>query len=126
MDCADCSASGRLPSEESYRGDPCPKCKGRGTLDSPCHPRQPIVVDTHGVARFKKNEIVRCLLDAGPFDMNHLGVGRFSREDREQFAQLIGYSVSGFGDLSYASDEVYDEAAAEVETKLAERTGVGG
>jgi len=29
----------------------------------------------------------------------------FSQEDREQFAQLIGYSLSGFGELSYVSDE---------------------
>lgn len=31
----------------------------------------------------------------------------FRREDREQFAQLIGYSLSGFGDLHYTSDRVY-------------------
>jgi hypothetical protein len=35
--------------------------------------------------------------------MNSLAVMTFSREDREQFAQLIGYSVSGFGELSYCS-----------------------
>jgi hypothetical protein len=39
----------------------------------------------------------------------------FSDEDREQFAQLIGYSLGGFGDLSYASDEVYNAAAATLE-----------
>ena len=34
----------------------------------------------------------------------------FSDEDREQFAQLIGYSVSGFGELSYASAEMVEKA----------------
>ena len=70
------------------------------------HPIQPIEVDAHGVSRFKENKIVRFLLEAGPFDLNQLAYMNFSREDREQFAQLIGYSVSGFGDLSYASKDV--------------------
>ena len=29
----------------------------------------------------------------------------FTREDRQQFAQLIGYSESGYHDLSYVSDD---------------------
>lgn len=74
------------------------------------HPIQPVEKDARGVARFKANAIVQYLLDSGPFDMNHLAAVPFSREDREQFAQLIGYSLSGFGDLGYASDEVYDAA----------------
>jgi len=76
----------------------------------PKHPIQPLQKDEHGVLRFKSNAIVRYLLDKGPFDMNHLAVQGFSREDQEQFAQLIGYSLSGFGDLSYASDETYETA----------------
>lgn len=50
----------------------------------------------------KQNEIVRYLLDAGPFDMNQLAALPFSQDDRNQFAQLIGYSVDGFAELSYA------------------------
>jgi len=70
------------------------------------HPIQPIeIVDE--IARFKKNEIVRFLLDAGQFDMNSLALMQFSDEDRMQFAQLIGYSVSGFGDLSYVDDDTF-------------------
>lgn len=42
--------------------------------------------------------------------MNHLAREDFPREDREQFAQLIGYSLDGFGTLSYVSDEVYAAA----------------
>lgn len=74
------------------------------------HPIQPLAEDEHGVLRFKSNAIVRFLLDEGPFDLNVLALIEFSQEDREQFAQLIGYSLGGFGDLSYASDETYDRA----------------
>ena len=66
------------------------------------HPMQPVEIDDHGVARFKVNKIVRLLLDAGPLDLNKLACMNFSDEDRAQLAQLIGYSVSGYGDLSYA------------------------
>lgn len=83
--------------------------------EEPKHPMQPIVVDDDGVARFKANAIVCFLLDQGGFDMNDLARRFFSDEDREQFAQLIGYSVSGFGDLSYASRESIIEADAAVE-----------
>lgn len=74
------------------------------------HPIQPLVLDENGVLRFEENKIVRYLLDAGPFDMNKLALMPFSNEDREQFAQLIGYSLSGFSELSYVSDETYNRA----------------
>jgi hypothetical protein len=67
------------------------------------HPMQKIVFEG-GVARFQRNKIVEFLLDSGPFDMNGIARLEFDREDRAQFAQLIGYSVSGYGDLSYAID----------------------
>ena len=79
----------------------------------PRHPMQPIVM-VRDVARFKKNAIVSFLLEAGPFDMNMLARMPWTDEDREQFAMLIGYSVSGAGDLSYFSDEIYAEAQAAV------------
>ncbi len=66
-------------------------------------PMQPIEMDSGGIIRFKGNGIVRYLLDAGPFDMNQIAVlPNITREEASQFAQLIGYSVSGYGDLSYA------------------------
>lgn len=68
------------------------------------HPMQPIALDDNGTARFKANKIVRFLLDAGPFDLNMLALMPFDQEDRVQLAQLIGYSVSGYGDLPYALD----------------------
>lgn len=77
------------------------------------HPIQPLQTDTDGVVRFKSNKIVRFLLDWASrrgIDMNALALMPFENEDREQFAQLIGYSLSGFGELSYVSDETYDSA----------------
>ena len=60
--------------------------------------------------RFEPNKIVQHLLDHGGIDLNALAVLDFSQEDREQFAQLIGYSVSGFGSLSYVREETYSAA----------------
>ena len=77
------------------------------------HPVQPLVFDDNRTVRFKKNKIVEFLLNDGPFDMNVLATMKFSVEDREQFAQLIGYSLSGFADLSYVSDETYERAASQ-------------
>jgi len=72
------------------------------------HPSQPLVADKYGTVRFKENHIVRKLLDEGPFDMNQIEMWDVSREDRVQFAQLIGYSLDGFGELqSYVRDEDY-------------------
>ena len=70
-------------------------------------PDQPIV-EVDGVKRFQMNRIVRFLLDAGPFDMNDLALMPFSNDDRAQFAQLIGYSHYGYGELDYVSDEAWE------------------
>jgi hypothetical protein len=86
--------------------------KSAVTSDSTQHPVQPLQVDPDGVLRFKPNAIVRFLLDAGPFDMNKLALMPWSDEDRCQFAQLIGYSLSGYSDLSYVSDAEYARAEA--------------
>ena len=82
------------------------------------HPIQPIVTDEHGTLRFKTNKIVKFLLDNGGFDMNDLSMMDFTDNDREQFAQLIGYSVSGFGSLRYVSDETYYKAVEKMNDKL--------
>jgi hypothetical protein len=77
------------------------------------HPMQPLVRDEHGTARFKGNAIVRFLLDNGPHNLNSIARRKdFSQEDRDQFAQLIGYSRCGFCDLSYVSEEAKDAADA--------------
>jgi hypothetical protein len=78
-------------------------------------PLQPIYADKHGLSRFRGNRIVRYLLDHGGIDLNQLAVAipfEEGREDWEQFAQLIEYSLSGFSELSYVSDETYEAAAA--------------
>jgi len=75
-------------------------------------PIQPLYEDERGVVRFKPNAIVQHLLDNGGIDLNQIAGLDFSREDREQFAQLIGYSLSGAGDLGYMTDEVLDAAEA--------------
>jgi len=86
------------------------------------HPMQPVYLDDLGTARFKQNAIVRFLLDEGPFDMNKIAVlPGISQEDREQFAQLIGYSVSGFGELGYVSQETFDKAEAMIDGLLEEK-----
>jgi len=74
------------------------------------HPIQPLSVDKEGVLRFKENKIIRYLLDKGGVSLNDLAVLNFSDNDREQLSQLIGYSLSGFGDLSHVSDETYHAA----------------
>lgn len=78
------------------------------------HPMQPVVLDKDGVARFKANAIVRFLIDyshSRGVGLNELALMPFDAADREQFAQLIGYSVSGFGELGYVSDGAYQKAA---------------
>lgn len=84
------------------------------------YPIQPIVSDKNGTLRFKTNQIVKDLFDTHPsLDMNALAAGNYSAEDRQQFAMLIGYSVGGFNDLSYVTDDVYNAVNTRVgQTKL--------
>jgi len=92
------------------------------------HPMQPVVVASDGIHRYKDNSIVRYMLDAGQraglFDLNTIAthLPEFPREDHEQLAQLIGYSVSGACDLSYMSDAVCNAALAESERLAAPRS----
>lgn len=72
------------------------------------NPIQPLTKDAQGVLRFKANAIVQHLLDTHPTcDLNRLACMNFSADDRQQFAQLIGYSLSGYGELGYVTDEAY-------------------
>lgn len=83
-------------------------------MDKSEHPMQPLILDEDGIVRFKHNSVVRFLLDTSSFDMNKLwrmlGSGIFSIEDMEQFYQLIGYSVSGFGEMSHFRAETVSKA----------------
>lgn len=53
------------------------------------------VVRVDGVIRFRKNAIVRMLVDEGSITLNQVADRDFSQEDMEQFIQLIGFSVCG-------------------------------
>jgi len=75
-------------------------------------PMQPLIVDSHGTVRFQRNKIVEYLLDNGGIDLNQIARLPFTQEDREQFAQLIGYSLKGFHELSYVSDKTALAASA--------------
>lgn len=79
------------------------------------HPTQPLYLDCKGIIRFKSNKIVEAMLELGrqgtKFDLNSLAVMNLPDEDWVQFSQLIGYSLSGFGDLSYVSDKVWKRVA---------------
>jgi len=74
------------------------------------HPIQPIYKDRHGTERFQSNAIVKYLLEHGGIDLNKLAMLEFSNEDRQQFAQLIGYSLIGYAELSYVTDDAYKAA----------------
>lgn len=77
----------------------------------PKHPVQPLVQVKGDLPRFKGNPIVRFLLDSHQAaDMNLLARMDFSKEDRQQFAQLIGYSLRGYSELSYVTDKAYARA----------------
>lgn len=96
-------------------------------------PMQPVIKDEDGAPRFRENAIIRYIVDhAGdvvhpgapaidpdtgrPFHQGRLDLGKlmtldFPQEDREQFAQLMGYSISGYHELSYVSDESCAQAS---------------
>lgn len=73
------------------------------------HPMQPLVKDGKEF-RFKSNAIVVALLKTGKLNMNDLLALPFTDEDRMQFAQLIGYSLSGYSELPYVTNESLTQA----------------
>jgi hypothetical protein len=74
------------------------------------HPMQPLEKDEDGTIRFKRNKIVSFLKDTSKYNLNELSLMPFDKEDWEQFAQLIGYSLDGFGELSYVNEKTYKKA----------------
>jgi len=84
------------------------------------HPMQKIVVTETGTIRFTENKIVSHLLDAYPGGLNALAAKfRDEVDDYEQLMMLIGYSVSGFGDLDLnrRTIAVADRVAAALQVK---------
>ena len=95
---------------------------------TPKNPMQPIITDGQGVVRFKSNKLVEILLDHGQatgLGLNELAAKYYrdesTRDDWQQLAQLIGYSVSGFGDLSYVDDETYNAASEMADKGVSEQ-----
>ena len=82
---------------------------------------QAIIRDDKGTIRFRKNAIVRYLLDKGGLTLNDLATVGFSQADEEQFAQLIGYGLSEFHELDYVSDETALAASAAARKQFAIR-----
>jgi hypothetical protein len=83
------------------------------------HPMQPIELDSHGVYRFRENEIVSYLIRNSNLGLNELVILHHQRpfhvKDWEQLLQLIGYSVSGYGDYlqnDLVTQDSVDEADA--------------
>lgn len=79
-------------------------------------PMQPVIV-SNGIHRFKENRIVSKLVDHGNatgYGLNQIAQDwdLYTPEERMQLAQLIGYSVDGYGTLSYVSEESYAQAEA--------------
>lgn len=75
------------------------------------HPIQPLEM-VEDVLRFKENKAVNALYEAyrstgkDPWQAM-LSAPGVTKEDMCQFAQLIGYSHSGSGDLSYVDDQTW-------------------
>lgn len=83
------------------------------------NPIQPIID-----GRFKENKIVRDLLDYAQergFGLNEIAVKGYSKDDHQQLAQLIGYSVSGYGSLSYVDDDNYGAVCSIMDEGLNEK-----
>lgn len=90
------------------------------------HPMQDIVMESDDVVRFRANKIIGWLMATGKIDLNEIAAlaqhDLFDADDQMQLAQLLGYSVSGFGDLSYAADDVVAEADAKADALIATLT----
>ena len=77
------------------------------------HPMQPIRKAEGGIIRFQSNAIIERLWREGKLDLNAIACWKgISDDDHMQLAQLLGYSVGGYCDLRYASEESKDAADA--------------
>lgn len=94
--------------------------KNKRLVDNMKHPMQPIGFAEGNVVRFKANKVIQWLFDTGKLDLNAMAMQNFSKQDTEQIAQLLGYSVCGYSDLSYATKKSKDQAW-EIMNKLPDR-----
>lgn len=93
---------------------------------------QPVVLDDDGVVRFKVNRVVRWMSDR----LKERGIGLNEifiahdprgddRDDYQQLMQLIGYSVSGYGDLSTSDPEIVRAADQLAHDLISKKKGGG-
>jgi hypothetical protein len=77
------------------------------------HSDHPIIIDEHGIIRWKQNGAVRWVVDNG-VDLNALSIahqrGFIPTEDYMAFYRQMGYSLSGYLDI-FA--EAIDQASGE-------------
>lgn len=91
------------------------------------HPMQPVVVASDRVIRFQENKIVKWMLDqlAGQkITLNEVAMTAITfdaQDDYQQLMQLIGYSVSGYGDLSMHDPKILEKADAAAARLVARR-----
>lgn len=72
------------------------------------HPMQQVVWGPDGVIRFRQNQIVWDLVEHARttgLDLNHIACRSYTREDRMQFEQLLGRSVSAYGESDHVTQE---------------------
>ena len=78
------------------------------------HPIQPLYADEESRVRFRGNAAVQWMLKKGRkgerFDLNDIGEQGFDQADLVQLSQLIGYTLRGYHELPFVTDE--DAAAA--------------
>ena len=86
------------------------KKKKRARIENTKNPMKPIGYDQNNIVRFKANSVIQWLCGEGKLDLNQMAIKQFPIEDQQQIAQLLGYSVCGYCDLSYATDKSKDEA----------------
>lgn len=62
------------------------------------------VIDKQGTQRFVENSVIVHLFNTGVLDLNKLGqdylAKKFSKKDYLELHVMLGYSISGFCDLS--------------------------
>jgi hypothetical protein len=85
-------------------------------------PMQPIYLDENGTPRFRNNAIVRRLIDEKIFSLQDIAawLEDVPVEDVEQFWQLLGYSISGYGDLSFVRPEILARVNAKAKALIEE------
>jgi hypothetical protein len=74
-----------------------------------------VYTDTKGVVRFRGNAVVEWLFKNGRIDLNTIPCHSLPSKDVAEFWQMLGYSVSGYGDLDFIDRMTVEQADKEAE-----------